>query len=232
MKKREPIPRKVIAYLRVSSDRQEIDSQRHELQEYADRNGLHVDSWIELEMSATKNGYKKRRIEELLNTVKSNDVLLVSEISRLARSVKECHEITGALLKKKVQTHFVKQNLQLRDDLPSKIMVNAFGLAAEIESEMISKRVKAGMQNAKAKGRKLGNPKWGTLQDGKVRKKEADAFARSLEKTLKGYLAQGMTQRAIVDELNSAGIRTRRNRKWHLATVQGIMKRLEKMGRV
>jgi DNA invertase Pin-like site-specific DNA recombinase len=226
---KKEVPARVFAYLRISSDRQDARSQKEEVERYAEKNALEVTDWIEVEMSATKNGFKKRRIDELLHTVRPGDTLIVPEISRLARSVKETHEICSALLKRKVQAHFVKQALQLKDDLPSKIIVNAFGLAAEIEADLISQRTKAGLAAAKARGKKLGNPR--LFEFNRNQGKGADEFALSLEKTLRAYKVQGMTERAMCAALNEAGVPARRGGQWSQTQVHILLKRLARAKR-
>jgi DNA invertase Pin-like site-specific DNA recombinase len=223
---RDRIP-KCYSYLRISSSKQDLASQRLEITNYAKQSGLEIEGKFELEMSATKNGLKKRKIPELLKVLGKGDKLITSELSRLGRSMQDISYIAAALRKKGVEIHCVKQGFILKDDISSKSLVWALGFAAEVESDLISKRVKAGMQAAKARGVKFGNPAWSTVRDKRVRKENADRFARSLEKTIRGYQVQGMTQREMVDALNEAGIKPRRGQRFYLATVQSILKRLE-----
>jgi putative DNA-invertase from lambdoid prophage Rac len=160
-----------------------------------------------------------------LESVKAGDVLIVPEISRLARSVKEVHEICSELLRKKVQAHFVKQALQLKADLPSKIIVNAFGLAAEIEADLISQRTKAGLAAAKARGVKLGNPK--LKRDNKIRSQNALRFARSVKGIIQPMVESGKSVQSIVDALNESKVPARRGGNWHRT---GLIRTLKTLG--
>lgn len=217
---------KTVAYLRVSTNDQDVASQKLEIEGYAQARGLSVDSWIEVSMSAT-NGFKERKITELLAGLRKGDTLIISELSRLARSMRDAFNITGELFKKKVSTHIIKQNLVLREnDTTSTVMISAFSMAAQIEKELISQRTKNGLALAKARGVKLGNPN--LKRDNEEWSAEADRFARSLDKTIKGYQRQGMTQRAIVAELNRTGLKTRRGKPWYLGALQLVLKRLDR----
>src|SRR5690606_13759507 len=79
---------KIIAYLRTSTDKQDLSNQRLEILEYARQNKLHVDDFIEVSISSRKQ-QRGRRIEELLKRLNSDDSLIVTELSRLGRSTGE-----------------------------------------------------------------------------------------------------------------------------------------------
>ena len=72
---------KIIGYIRVSTDKQDADSQRHLLLEYAHSKKLVIDEFIEVEISSREN-QKERRIEELKAKLKAGDTLMVAELSR------------------------------------------------------------------------------------------------------------------------------------------------------
>ena len=120
----------------------------------------------------------------------------------------------------------VKQNIVLngKPDPVTKAMIGLFSIFGEMERDMISQRTKNGLAHAKARGVKLGNPN--LQRDNKVKQERAQKFAESLRTTLEAYVAQGMTQRAIVDELNHVGIKTRRGGRWSLIQLQNVLKRL------
>jgi putative DNA-invertase from lambdoid prophage Rac len=223
--KKEHIPR-VIAYLRISSSKQDLASQRHEIEEYTKAKGLPIDQTFEVEMSARSNGMGRRRIDELLQTLGKGDILITSELSRLGRSVKDVSFIASELFRKGVAVHVIKQGMVLsKAEMNSKIIVWVFGILAELESDLISARTKAGLAAARERGSVLGNPHLKSYN--KNQGKGADEYARSLEKTIRGYLAQGFTERKIRDALNEAGFKTRRKGTWHLPTVQALLKRLD-----
>lgn len=160
-KKKKPSQQpKIIAYLRVSTGEQNLNSQKLELHEYARRNGLKIDSFMEIEISSRKTP-QERKIIELLERLKENDLLLVSELSRLGRSVGQIIQIVDALIKKKIRFAAVKEAIKINgsQDIQTKTMITLFGLFAEIERDLISERTKQGLVAARKRGKLLGRPK-------------------------------------------------------------------------
>ncbi len=147
----------VIGYLRVSSDKQILAHQRFEIQEYVKKQGMKVDVWVEEKISSRK-ALKKRKLGELLENLQENDILISCEISRLGRSLLEVMRILETCLNKNCQVWTLKENYRLGNDIQSKVMAFAFGLAAEIERNLISQRTKSSLANLKASGKKLGRP--------------------------------------------------------------------------
>ena len=90
--------KRTIAYLRVSSLKQDLENQKHEITEYCRKNEIEVSEWLEVEMS-TRKTKKERRIDELLNKLKKDDTLIISELSRLGRSLSEVVLIVEELKK-------------------------------------------------------------------------------------------------------------------------------------
>jgi len=78
----------IYGYVRVSTQEQSVDSQKNSISRYCIEQKFMVDEWIELEMSSRKST-ALRRIDELLNKLSPNDMVIVSELSRLGRSIKE-----------------------------------------------------------------------------------------------------------------------------------------------
>ncbi len=218
---------KTIAYLRVSTDKQDLDNQKLEIEKYARSRNLVIDQWIQVTISSRKNG-QDRRIDELLSKLKRGDCLIVSEISRLARSIREIHQIMHRLSKKKIECHFIKQNLITHgdNDMATKIYLNAFALASEIERDLISQRTKNGLALAKKRGKKLGNPNLPKIN--KRTKEAADKYADTLRAILTGFVDQGLTYQQMADALRDAGVKTRRgSTQWSTGSVQGLLKRLD-----
>jgi DNA invertase Pin-like site-specific DNA recombinase len=79
---------KTMAYIRTSTDKQDIKNQRHEILEYGNREGMHIDEFIEVTISSGQSS-RKRRIEELQERLEPGDAVLVTELSRLGRSTGE-----------------------------------------------------------------------------------------------------------------------------------------------
>ena len=159
---------RVMGYVRVSTSKQDADHQRHEILEYANQNHLHVDEFIEIEISSRKDP-KQRRIEELIGRLQPGDTLIVSELSRLGRSTSEVIDIVNELIAKEITFIAIKQGLHIAGphDMQSKMMVTMFSLFAELERDIISERTKAALAAKKASGRTLGKPR-GTLQASKL----------------------------------------------------------------
>lgn len=184
---------KTIAYLRTSTDKQDLSHQKLEILEFARRQGLHVDEYVEITISSQKTS-KQRRIDELVQMLNETDVLIVTELSRLGRSTAEVIAIVNALVERNIRLIMIKQNLDIhRQDMNSKIMITLFSLFAELERDLISQRTKEALAAKKAQGQTLGKPK-GTLQKSKfdneaARIKELLGYGLSVRKIAKllGY---------------------------------------------
>ena len=183
-----------IAYVRVSTDDQDFRNQKFEILNYCDKKELKVDKWLELEISS-KRSTKERRIDELVTNLKSNDRLVVSELSRLGRSTGEVINLIKLLTDQQVEFISIKQGLRINSqnskDMTSKVMITIFSLLAELERDLISERTKMGMAKAKALGKKIGKPKGPgkSKLDGK-------------ETEIKGFLEKGVTRANIAKILD------------------------------
>jgi len=164
---------KTIAYIRVSTVQQDVTNQRLEILEYARRNDLKVDDFLELEISSRRT-LKERRIEELLSRLQSGDTLIVSELSRLGRSTSEVINLVNHLIQLKVNFIVIKQGLRISEkmDMQTKVVVTMFSLFSELERDIVSERTKSALAAKKAAGQKLGKPK-GTIQKSSLDDKQA-----------------------------------------------------------
>lgn len=147
----------VIGYIRVSSNKQTLEHQHFEIEQYAKNQGLTIDTWVEEKISSRK-ALKNRKLGTLLDNLQENDILISCEISRLGRSLLEVMRILETCLSKNCQVWTLKENYRLGNDIQSKVLAFAFGLAAEIERNLISQRTKSSLANLKASGKKLGRP--------------------------------------------------------------------------
>ena len=171
----------IIAYLRVSTQQQDLESQKLAIHEYSRSQKLIVDQFLEVEVSSRKST-RARRIDELFELLNEGDTLLVAELSRLGRSVGEIVMIADKLIQKHVRFVSIKENILLngkKKDISTKVMLTMFSLFAEIERDLISERTKLSLAAAKARGKKLGRPK-GSLSKSKLdnRKEEIEKFLR------------------------------------------------------
>ena len=165
---------KTIAYVRVSKDSQDVKNQRLAILEFAQQEKLETTEFIELNVSSRRSP-KERQIDRLMAQLEPGDTLVVSELSRMGRSVGEIITTVDALVKQHIRFIAIKEGIHLdgQPDLQSKVMVTLFGLFAEIERELISMRTKEGLAAARASGKRLGRPK-GRLGQSKLNGKEEE----------------------------------------------------------
>ena len=147
----------VIGYIRVSSNKQTVEHQRFEIQNFAHREGLKIDVWEE-ETISSRRPLSKRKISEVMQMAKDKDIIIACEISRFGRSISEVLHILEVFLNKGCQVWTIKENYKLGNNMQSKIVACIFGLAAEIERTLISERTKSSLANIRASGKKLGRP--------------------------------------------------------------------------
>jgi len=182
---------KIVAYIRISTNAQDVTNQKLEIYEYARKNNLKVDQFIEVEASSKKTT-KTRRIEELLQNFEKSDILIITELSRLGRSTSEVIDLVNQLIAKNVRLIAIKQALDIKvHDMTSKVMVTMFSLFAELERDLIRSRTKEALASKKAQGIKLGKPK-GTIQKSK--------FDTHVER-IKELLQLGLSVRKIAKHL-------------------------------
>ena len=151
---------KTVAYLRVSTRSQDLANQKMAILDYAQQKQFAVDRFIELQSSSLKVRHKER-VGELLDSLKAGDRLIVSELSRLGRSLGQVIQIVDTLVHRKIRFIAIKEGIELdgEQDLQTKVMVALFGLFAEVERDLISERTKEGMAAARAQGKMIGRPK-------------------------------------------------------------------------
>jgi len=151
---------KIIAYVRVSTNTQTIESQKYTILEYAQKHNLHISEFMEVEMSSRKSS-KNRRIDELVEKLDAGDTIIVSELSRLGRSLGEVVQLLDTLTQKGIYLVTIKESIKLKGkpDIQTKMMTTLFTLFAEIERDLISERTKEGLAKIRASGKKLGRPK-------------------------------------------------------------------------
>jgi DNA invertase Pin-like site-specific DNA recombinase len=146
------------AYIRVSTDAQDLNNQRHGVIEYAKKRDLEPLHFFE-DTASGKKSWKERDLGKLIEKAKKDDVLLVAEVSRLARSTLQVLEILQEAAKKEIVVHVAKSNMVMDGSLNAKITAVVLGLAAEIEREFISARTTEALARRKAEGLPLGRPK-------------------------------------------------------------------------
>lgn len=183
----------VWAYLRVSTDSQDVANQRHGILEYANKHELAGLQFVEDSVSG-KVKWRERKLGALLEKVGAGDTVIFAEISRIARSTLQVLEVLQHCANKGIAVHIAKQNMVIRDDMQSKIYAVVLGLAAEIEREFISMRTKEALAKRRQDGVTLGRPR-GPASHVKLDAKEAD---------IRRYLAKGINKRAVAKLIDCA----------------------------
>ena len=148
----------IYGYIRVSTDKQTLENQKFEIENFCKKNNMQIDDWIE-ETITGKKSYNKRLLGKLLKKVGAGDYIICSELSRLGRNLFMIMEILNICLTKNCKVWTIKDNYRLGDDIQSKVLAFAFGLAAEIERNLISQRTKEALKRLKAEGKNIGRIK-------------------------------------------------------------------------
>lgn len=148
----------IYGYIRVSTDKQTVENQRFEIENYCKERNLLVASWIEETISGTKK-VDERKLGKLLGKVKKGDIIICAELSRLGRNMFMIMSILNYCMENEIKVWTIKDGYKLGDDLTSKVLAFAFGLSAEIERNLISQRTKEALARKKAEGVQLGRPK-------------------------------------------------------------------------
>jgi DNA invertase Pin-like site-specific DNA recombinase len=178
-----------IAYVRTSTDKQDLNNQKLDILEWARKKDLKIDAFVEITISSRKTR-KQWRIEEVLEMLADSDTLVVTELSRLGRSTAEVIALVNELVARNIRVIILKQNLDMsQHDMSSKIVITLFSLFAELERDLISLRTKEALAIKKQQGKTLGKPK-GTLQRSK--------FDADLER-IKDLLKLGLSVRKIAN---------------------------------
>jgi DNA invertase Pin-like site-specific DNA recombinase len=180
-----------IAYLRVSTLDQDLEKNKSDILHLANDKNLGKVEFVQEKVSG-KIPWKQRKIAPLLEELKKGDTILLSEFSRLGRSMLECMEIISIAVERGIKIYTVKGSWQLDDTIQSKVMAMVFSMAAEIERDLISKRTKEALLSKKLSGVRLGRPKG-------AGKSKLDVFRPEIE----ALLNNGATQKFIAKKYNA-----------------------------
>jgi len=144
-------------YIRVSTDKQTVENQRHEINRFCEKQEMAVGKWIEETISGTKR-VSDRELGKLLKKMKKGDIIICSELSRLGRNLLMIMGVLNECMNRDIHVWTIKDNYRLGSDISSKVLAFAFGLSAEIERNLISQRTKEALARKKAEGVVLGRP--------------------------------------------------------------------------
>jgi len=187
-------PGRVWAYLRVSTDAQDVANQKHGVLEYANGHGLHGLTFVEDAISGRVK-WHERKLGDLLKTqAAKGDTIIFAEVSRIARSTLQVLEVLEYCMEKGISAHVAKQKMVLDGSMQARITATVLGLAAEIEREFISMRTKEALAKRQADGMTLGRPK-GQAEHVKLDDREGE---------IRGYLDKGINKRAVAKLVDCA----------------------------
>lgn len=212
-----------IAYYRVSTDKQGASGLGLEAQEaavsrfLASAGGQLVEAYTEVE-SGKKASNRPELAKALARCRKEKATLVIAKLDRLGRNV----AFIASLMDSKVE--FVCCD----NPHANRLMLHMLAAFAEHEREQISKRTKAALKAAKARGVQLGNPELSEIND--RRRRRADEFAGAMATIIEQIRAEGYTTlESIRDELNRRDVPTARGGRWHKPTVHNLVKRIERI---
>ncbi len=196
---------RTIAYLRVSTDGQDLDKNKADILHLANDRDLGKVEFVEEKVSG-KLSWKERKIKIILDELRKGDNLIVAELSRLGRSMLDIMEILKIAKDKEISVYAIKGNWTLNGSIESKIVGMVFAMAAEIERDLISARTKEALRAKKASGIRLGRPKG-------PGKSKLDAYQPEIEALLNNGSTQtfiarryGVTPATLCNWISKKGI--------------------------
>lgn len=161
----------IYGYIRVSTDKQNVENQEFEINKYCKDNNIVIDKWIKETISSTKK-LEDRKLGKLLKHLKKDDIIITSELSRLGRNLLQIMSILNYCMNIDCQIWTIKDNYKLGVDIQSKVLAFAFGLSAEIERNLISQRTKEALSRIKNEGKHLGRSIGSKTDNVKLKNKE------------------------------------------------------------
>ncbi len=173
-----PVKHQTIAYLRVSTTEQDLEKDKASILQLANEKDLGRVHFVEEKISGTIS-WKKRKIFQIIEDLQKGDTLIVSELSRIGRSMLEIMQVLSIALEKGINVYAVKGNWQLDQSIQSKIIAIVFSMAAEIERDLISRRTIEALNARKAAGVKLGRPKGKGKSKLDIMKPEIEALLKN-----------------------------------------------------
>lgn len=182
----------IYGYLRVSSDEQDVNSQRQGVEGLAKEHGWTIDKFISDEGVSGGTNPDKRNLGPLLKIIQKGDIIICSEISRLGRDLYMVMDILHLAMEREAVIYTVKDKFVLGDDIQSKVLAFAFGLSAEIERQMIKQRTKEGLRLRMKMGVLLGRPVNESYS-------EPVSFSKEDEEKIKEQYKWGVPERRLAE---------------------------------
>lgn len=182
---------KNIAYLRISTDKQDEASQRKIIADYVVSKKLTISAYASDQASGAQP-WQQRAIAIALADANEGDTIIVSEISRIARSTVGVLTFLQAAAEKKVNVIAIKSGIALDGSTASKIVVTVLAMAAEIERDLLRERTKASMQARKERGLPVGRQPGATGKRNKLHGKETEIARLEAHKVSQSAIARVM----------------------------------------
>ena len=181
-----------VAYLRVSTGRQDLDQQRLAILDYAQKHRVTVHEFIATHRSS-KHASQRADLMQMIEALQPGDRLIVGELSRLGRSLSQILQIIDRLIQQGVRLVAIKEAIRFegKHNMQTKAMIALFGLFAEVERDLITERTKEGLAAAKARGTRLGRPK-GALSTSKLDGKQDEIQSLLRKNVSKASIARIM----------------------------------------
>ena len=180
-------------YLRVSTDGQDVDSQKLGLLEYANRHGFAPMELI-AETASRSADWRGRLLGALLAKAGRGDVILTPEFTRLAATPGQVFTLLEEAAAKGVILRVTKTGTVMDGSMQSQLLASVFAMASMIELSFIRERTKEGLQRARNAGKRLGRP------PGKTSRLKLE---EQLD-VIKGYIAIGLPKRRMAKALGVA----------------------------
>jgi len=181
----------IYGYIRVSTDKQNTENQKFEIEKFSKERNAVISEWIEETISANK-ALEKRKFGKLMKKLKNGDTIISTELSRFGRNLMQVMGILNFCMNNGVKILTTKERYELGDNLNSKILAFAFGLSAEIERNLISQRTKEALARVRAEGKILGRPKG---------RKSTKVKLTGYSELIKTLLTKGLSKSSIARKL-------------------------------
>lgn len=182
----------IYGYIRVSTDTQTVENQKLAIREYAKYHRLHNIIWVSETISGIKQP-EKRKLGEIIEKAQAGDIIIITELSRLGRSLMMILNVLQLLLDKGVRVIAIKEGYELGDNIQSKVLAFAFGLSAELERTLLSERTKLGLECARKQGKRIGR---------QVGEKPHYFKLTPYKTKIKRYLKEGRTINSMAEEFS------------------------------
>ena len=149
----------VIAYLRVTIDKQHLERQKDEITRYASANGLEISKWI-TDIVDGKRKESEPTLFRVLDRMNKGDKVIITDIARFGRTLSEVMTLLSKCMTLGVHVYSINDRYLLDDSLNTEVVSTTCNLVSEIEHHLMSVRTKEALNHKKEKeGLQLGRPK-------------------------------------------------------------------------